>query len=165
MVLNSALSGMGGLLFSELRDKKSLAYTVSSSYMAGRGVGSFSVYIGCAPDKAGESLTGILDIVRRSAAAPFSDSDIDDAKSYLAGSSKIDHQTLGSRVSDSVFFSLYGFGQDRTERLLEEIAAVTPDDVRRVAETYLDLNRAVLSVVGNEASVKASEAVFSPPKP
>jgi zinc protease len=160
-VLNSVLSGMGGILFVELRDKKSLAYTVTSSYGAGLGTGSFNFYIGCAPDKAGEAISGILAVIREASAKPYDEATLESAKSYLAGSNKIQRQTLGSRVSESALFDLYGLGQDRNERLLEQIAAVTAEDVRRVAESYLVLDRAVLSVVGSEASVKAAEGLFS----
>ena len=40
-VMNSCLSGMGGRLFLELRDKKSLAYTVSSFYGPSQSMGHF----------------------------------------------------------------------------------------------------------------------------
>ncbi|MFI5324200.1 MAG: M16 family metallopeptidase, partial [Thermodesulfobacteriota bacterium] len=50
-VLNTILSGQGGRLFIELRDKKSLAYTVTSFYTPGLEPGYFGVYIGCAPQK------------------------------------------------------------------------------------------------------------------
>ncbi|MDR1313314.1 MAG: insulinase family protein, partial [Deltaproteobacteria bacterium] len=159
-VLNSILSGMGGVLFSELREKRSLAYSVTSSYGAGLGTGSFNFYIGCAPDKAGESLSGMLGIIRAARSDPYGPDAVESAKSYLAGSNKIHHQTLGSRVSDAALFELYGLGQDRNERLLAEIASVAPGDVLRVAREYLPLDRAVLSVVGNEASVKTAEGLF-----
>jgi zinc protease len=159
-VLDSILSGMGGILFTELRDRKSLAYTVQSSYGAGLGTGSFSFYIGCAPDKAGEALAGILGIIRAARGKAYDAATVEGAKTYLAGINRIRRQTLRSRVGESALFDVYGLGQDRNERLLEEVAAVTPEDVRRVADTYLALDRAVLSVVGSEASIKAVEGLF-----
>jgi zinc protease len=159
-VLDSVLSGMGGVLFTELRDKKSLAYTVTSTYGQGLGAGSFSFYIGCAPEKTAEALSGILAIIREARDREYDAEIVGNAKAYLAGTNKIHRQTLGSRVNDSALFDLYGLGQDRNERLLEEVAAVTPADVRRVAGDYLALDRAVLAVVGNEASIKAAEGLF-----
>ncbi|MDR1042187.1 MAG: insulinase family protein [Deltaproteobacteria bacterium] len=160
-VLNSALSGMGGILFSELRDKRSLAYTVTSSYGPGLGTGSFNFYIGCAPDKAGEALSGILEIIRAARDKAYPKDTIESAKAYLAGTNKLQRQTLGSRVNDSALFDLYALGQDRNERLLEQIAAVTPEDVKRVAETYLKLDALILSVVGTQASIDAVDLVYA----
>src|SRR5205085_7673780 len=45
-VLSAVLSGQGGRLFVELRDKKSLAYSVTSFSMEGIDPGYFAVYIG-----------------------------------------------------------------------------------------------------------------------
>ncbi len=53
------LSGQGGRLFLELRDKKSLAYTVTSFYTPGIEPGFFGVYIGTAPQKEAEAVSAI----------------------------------------------------------------------------------------------------------
>jgi zinc protease len=159
-VLNSALSGMGGILFMELRDKKSLAYSVSSSYSMGLGTGSFNFYIGCAPDKASEALSGIIDIIRGARGSAYAADVVEGAKAFLAGTNKIEHQTLGTRVSDSALFDLYGQGQGRNEEFLAEVAAVTPEDVMRVAGEYLRLDQSVLAVIGTEDSIRAAEGLF-----
>ena len=58
-VLNTIMSGMGGRLFLELRDKKSLAYTVTSFYTPGLEPGFLGVYIGTAPQKEEEAIHGM----------------------------------------------------------------------------------------------------------
>ena len=50
-VIQSILAGQGGRLFIELRDKASLAYTVSPMRMEGIDTGYFGAYIGCSPEK------------------------------------------------------------------------------------------------------------------
>ncbi|MDR1037577.1 MAG: insulinase family protein [Deltaproteobacteria bacterium] len=160
-VLDSLLSGMGGVLFTELRDKQSLAYTVISSYQPGLGTGSFSFYIACAPEKATDAVTGIMKIIREAASTAYPAEKVAFAREYFSGNNKIQHQTLSSRADESAFFELYSLGQDYNDRLLSSVAAVTPEDIRRVAEKYLNLDRAVLSVVGTQASIDASQAAFS----
>ncbi|HET9752175.1 MAG TPA: pitrilysin family protein, partial [Myxococcales bacterium] len=54
-VLSAVLSGQGGRLFVELRDKRSLAYSVTSFSMEGVDPGYFAVYIGCGPGKTQEA--------------------------------------------------------------------------------------------------------------
>jgi len=50
-VLDTVLSGQSGRLFTELRDKKSLAYSLSSFSLLGLDTGSFGIYIATSPDK------------------------------------------------------------------------------------------------------------------
>ena len=54
-VLDTILGGMGGRLFVELRDRKSLAYTVTSFDAYPVDPGFFALYIGCSPDKEAEA--------------------------------------------------------------------------------------------------------------
>ena len=56
-VVTSVLSGgMSSRLFTEVREKRGLCYSVSAGYAAGRDRGSVLAYVGTAPDRAQESL-------------------------------------------------------------------------------------------------------------
>jgi zinc protease len=164
-VLSSALSGMGGILFQELREKRSLAYSVSGGYSAGLGVGSYSLYIGTSPDKAKESLEGMLAIVGSLREGPLPLEAVEGAKRYLLGLNKMRHQTLASRASEALNSELSGLGLPFYDAYQESIAGVTPEDILRVARLYLSPDSSVLAVVGTEASVEAARAVLPKPKP
>lgn len=57
MLVNSVLSGgMSGRLFTEVREKRGLCYSVSSSYRAGKEHGVTTAYVGTTPERAQESL-------------------------------------------------------------------------------------------------------------
>ncbi|HZI09611.1 MAG TPA: pitrilysin family protein, partial [Myxococcus sp.] len=58
-VLSTVLSGQGGRLFVELRDKRSMAYSVSSFAIEGLDPGYFAVYMGTSPEKVDAALAGI----------------------------------------------------------------------------------------------------------
>jgi predicted Zn-dependent peptidase len=56
-VVASALSGgMSGRLFTEVREKRSLCYSVSASYGTDRGFGRVAAYVGTTPERAQEAL-------------------------------------------------------------------------------------------------------------
>ncbi|MDX9910690.1 MAG: pitrilysin family protein [Phycisphaerales bacterium] len=56
-IVSSVLSGgMSGRLFTEVREKRGLCYSVSSSYQAGKEQGSVTGYVGTTPERAQESL-------------------------------------------------------------------------------------------------------------
>ena len=57
-------------------------------------------------------------------------------------------QTAADVASRLVDMELYGLPEDYFDRYRENIAAVTKEDVQRVAGKYLDPDRVVIVVVG-----------------
>lgn len=62
---NVLSGGMSGRLFTEVREKRSLCYSVSASYSAGRDRGYVSLYAGTTPERAQETLNVCAQEVRR----------------------------------------------------------------------------------------------------
>ncbi len=60
-VLSTVLSGQGGRLFMDLRDRQSLAYTVSAISSFGVHPGMFGAYIACAPEKAEHARKSLIE--------------------------------------------------------------------------------------------------------
>ncbi len=148
-VLNSILSGQGGRLFVELRDKKSLAYSVTSFYTPGIESGYFGVYIGTAPQKEQEALTSIkqqLELIRNGVETE----EVERAKNYIAGSYEIGLQKNSSQASTAAFNELYGMGVGEYKEYPEKIMAVAPDDVVRAAAKYINPEISAISVVRSE---------------
>jgi zinc protease len=159
-VLAGHLNGLGGLMFNELRNKRSLAYAVGSSYNPGLSVGGFAFYIASDPQKASEAVGGMLGIIDDIRTKPLEAEAVSGAIRYVSGNRKIRLQTLDSRSEEAIFSELYGLGRDYNERHLAALAAVTPQDVLRVAREYLDPAKLTLSVVGNDKSVEAAKEVL-----
>jgi zinc protease len=160
-VLSSALSGQGGRLFLELRDKQSLCYSVSAFSTKGIEPGSFAVYMGTSPDKVDRALAGIdallADVMDRGLTA----AELERSKRYLIGSHEIGLQRLGARGSAMVLNELYGLGHLAHRRYGQRIEAVQLDDVLRVAQRVLSGAR-VTAVVGPEGS-GGPQATLDPP--
>ena len=55
-VIQAVMAGQGGRLFMELRDKNSLAYSVSPIKMESLETGYFGGYIACSPEKVEKSI-------------------------------------------------------------------------------------------------------------
>jgi predicted Zn-dependent peptidase len=56
--------GMAGRLFTEVREKRGLCYSVSASYRGDRDFGTISAYVGTTPEKAQESLDVLFQQLR-----------------------------------------------------------------------------------------------------
>jgi predicted Zn-dependent peptidase len=65
VVLNVLSGGMAGRLFSEVREKRGLCYSVNAGYRGDRDYGYVSAYVGTTPDKAQEAVTVLLGELRR----------------------------------------------------------------------------------------------------
>ncbi|HWP90877.1 MAG TPA: pitrilysin family protein [Thermodesulfobacteriota bacterium] len=151
-VLNAILSGQGGRLFLELRDKRSLAYTVTSFFTPGLEPGFFGVYIGCAPEKQEEAIQGIKEQLALVLEKGVTDEELKRAQNYLVGNFEIGLQQNSAQAAKIAFDELYGLGWDEYKRYPEEIYSVTKDDIQRVARKYIHLDKYTLAIVKPEGS-------------
>lgn len=152
-VLNHVFSGQGGRLFLELRDKQSLAYTVSSNLIEGIDTGFFGVYIGTEPSKVQKALDGIYLELQKAQTSFVSDAELARAKNYIIGNHAIDHQKNGDMAMELALNELYHKPLEDLSSYENKIRKVTAQDVKRVAQKYLDLKNAVLTVVGPKQKI------------
>jgi zinc protease len=146
-VLTQVLSGQGGRLFLELRDRQSLAYQVQASSLEGIDPGMFMVYIASAPEKEQQARDGIRSELAKLLAAGVSDDELARARSYLVGSHSVSLQRFGTQASLLSLDELYGLGATHHLGYRARIDAVTCGDVMRVARRIIDLDNAVYAVV------------------
>jgi len=146
-VLCQILSGQGGRLFLELRDKKGLAYSVSATNVEGLAPGFLAVYIATAPEKLDEARTGILDELRRAIDTKPAEPEIERARRFLLGSFAIDRQKSSARALQLALDARYGLHGDFDVDYPERIRAVSADDVLRVARRLFDLGATTEAVI------------------
>ncbi|HUU49569.1 MAG TPA: pitrilysin family protein [Nitrospinota bacterium] len=146
-VLNSILSGQGGRLFIELRDKESLAYTVTSFNRLGIEPGYFGVYIATSPEKEEQAIKGIKRELRKIVEREVSVQEIERAKKSLIGDYEIGLQRYSAQAADMGFNEIYGLGFDEFKRYYKKISKVTTGDVLLIAKKYLNLDAYILAVI------------------
>ncbi len=147
-VLNAIFSGQGGRLFTDLRDKEGLAYSVTSFMDLGLDYGSFAFYIACAPEKKEAALKGIWQEIYRAIQEPVTDEELERAKRWLIGNYEIGLQTHGAQAMDMALNELYGLGFNFGSRYVQEIDKVTADQVMEEAKKVLGSEAYVLVRVG-----------------
>lgn len=154
-VMAEVLSGQGGRLFVELRDKKSLAYSVSAFSKEAVDPGLVGGYIATAPGKRDEALEGLLAEFRRLREEPVTADELTRAKRSIIGGYEIGLQSVSSQAADMANNELYGLGFGFSKIYPEKIEAVTAEDVMRVARKYIDLGAFVISTVGPNGEERA----------
>jgi zinc protease len=148
-VLQAILAGQGGRLFLELRDKASLAYSVSPLRMEGIDCGYFGAYIGCSPEKVTKALSMLREEFRKVTEAAVNDIELARAKKFLIGRHHIDLQRNSAICSSVLFDEIYGIPYDETFHFAERVGAVSAQDVLRVAQLIFS-QKEIVSLVGPE---------------
>jgi zinc protease len=146
-VLNNVLSGQGGRLFLELRDKMSLAYSVNSLSQEGIEPGYFGVYIGTEGSKVQTAIAGIERELRKVLDKKVRLGEIKRAQQYMIGAYEIELQRNASVATQLAFNEIYGMPRNEWIDLPKKILRVTADDVLRVARKIIQPDHRVLSVV------------------
>ena len=145
-MIASVASGLGGRFFDELRDKRSLCYTVTAFNSARRAAGTFGAYIATSPEKENAAREGLLAEFQRLRERPVEAEELERAQTYAIGVHAI-HQQNGAAVLGDVA-DAWLFGELRDLALYEQrIQAVTAERMQRVAERYFEPERRVEGIV------------------
>jgi zinc protease len=152
-ILNTVLAGQGGRLFTELRDMRSLAYSVTSFYTPGLEPGYFGVYIGTAPQKEKEAIDGMKEQLELLLDKGITKVELERAQNYLVGNFEIGLQQNSAQAARIAFDEIYGQGWDEYKRYPDKIMFVTRQDVLRVAKKYIDLSKYTITVLRPESRI------------
>ncbi|HEY8206482.1 MAG TPA: pitrilysin family protein [Myxococcaceae bacterium] len=147
-VLSTVLSGQGGRLFVELRDKRSMAYSVTGLAAEGVDPGYFGVYIGTSPEKAEQAIDGIKAELRRVREEPITTAELERAQQHMVGTHAISLQRNASRAALFGLDYLYGMNDENFTHYADQVWAVTPEKVQQLARELIDFERCVTAIVG-----------------
>lgn len=151
-VMQSILAGQGGRLFLELRDKNSLAYSVSPMRMEGLDCGYFGAYIGCSPEKTDKAISMLKDEFQKLCDTAVPAQEIERAQRYLVGRHDIDLQRNSALCGAFLFDEIYGIDYSEVFEANKKYFAVTAQDILALSQKIFS-QPSVISVVGpKEAS-------------
>lgn len=146
-VIQSILSGQGGRLFIELRDKSSLAYSVAPMRMEGLEAGYFGAYIGCSPEKVKKSISMLKEEFRKLVDHKVPEQELLRAQRYIVGRHDIDLQRK-SAISNSILFDrIYGLDPRDGLDVADKYFAITATDLQDLAQKLFK-QHFIISVVG-----------------
>lgn len=135
-VVSGVLSGgMAARLFTEVREKRALCYSVSQSYATDRAIGRCMAYVGTTPERAQESLDVLLSELARinTGAGAVTPEEFERALIGIKAGVVMSGESTGARAS-SLAGDQYRLGRPRT---LDEIAAHYASITREHVNAYL----------------------------
>ncbi len=153
LVLDNVLGvgpGFTDRLSSNLRDRLGLAYTVNASITnsAGKQPGAFTGFVGTFPDKFLDVKFGFLKEVKKIRDEPATQQEVDDAKKYLLGSLPFKFATSQGVAGELLAAERFSLGFDYLTKFRKEVGAVTPADVRAMAQKHLNPDALTIVAVG-----------------
>jgi zinc protease len=154
-ILDTVLSGQSGRLFNGLRDKQSLAYSLSSFSQFGLDTGSFGIYMGTSPDKKDQAIKAVWKELFRARQELITDAELTKARNLLIGHYELGLQTHGAQAMEMGLNETYNLGLDFGKRYIKELEAVSVQQVLEVAQKYIQPDHYVMVTVGPKPTMQA----------
>jgi zinc protease len=158
MALDEAIRILGGegsnRLYRVLRSDRGLTYSASADMNTMLLAGDFAAETDTRSEATAEVVKLIVEEFWKLLRDRTRDAELAGAQAYMTGSFPLRIETPGAiarQVLDVVF---YGLSLDELRTYRQRANSVTPDDVQRVARSYLDPDRLAIVMVGNAAAFK-----------
>ncbi len=147
-LLDAILSGQGGRLFINLRDKQGLAYALSFLHREGLDTGMWGVYMATSKTRLDEAVKGVIKELNQLKESGVTKEELKRAKEYVLGNFAIGLQTNSQQALSMALNERYGLGYNYDKIFIQEIKRLTLRDLRQVIKKYITPNAYVLTFVG-----------------
>ena len=156
-ILDTILSGQSGRLFIELRDKQSLAYSLSSFSFFGLDTGTFGIYIGTSPEKKEQAINSVWHELKTMREEEVGEEELNRAKNILVSQYELAIQTHSAQALELGLNETYGLGQDFGNKYIQAIKEIDAATVLQAARKYILPEAYVLVAVGATLADKTGE--------
>lgn len=151
-VLNKIIGGsMSSKLFTRIREKMGLAYSIRSGLSKYKDTGQFYIRAGLDPDNINKAIDEIKNILSEIKAEGVTDKELSDAKTNLQGSATLNMEDSSNKASWVAKRSIYDEKNNikTVEDKLDEVKGVSSKDIKRVANDIFNLGQMRAAVIGN----------------
>ncbi len=154
LVMNQVLgAGASSRVFMNLREEKGYTYGAYTRIDAKKLAGDFEATAEVRTAVTGDSLREFFYELNRIRDEDVAAAELADAKNFLTGVFPIRAETQEGLTNLIVSQELYGLPDDYLQTYRDQVAAVTPDDVRRVAQKYIHPADIAIVIVGDAAEI------------
>jgi zinc protease len=160
--MNLILGGGFYRLDLNLREGKGWTYGARSTFDARRTPGPFSAGGEFVATHTADSVAEILKEVNTIRETDVSDAELSRAKDQITKSFPARFATRASTAGQLADLSIYGLPDSYLKDYTKKIAAVTKEDVHKMARKYLTADKLSIVVVGDQKSLKDGLSKIAP---
>ncbi len=154
LVMNQVLgAGASSRVFMNLREEKGYTYGAYTRVDAKRLAGDFEATAEVRTAVTGDSLKEFFYELRRIRDEEVTADELADAKNFLTGVFPIRAETQEGLTNLILTQELYGLPEDHLQTYRENVAAISADDVRRVANKYIHPDNLAIVIVGDAIEI------------
>ncbi|MFU8781109.1 MAG: M16 family metallopeptidase [Kiritimatiellia bacterium] len=133
-LLQTALSGMSSALFQEIREKRGLAYFTSATQQTGLHPGFFALFAGTEPSALDQVEELMLAEITRIREQGITHAEFQRARAQLLAGHDMRLQNQLSTALDAALHERYGLGHAYPFAFPTRIEAITPEQIKRLAQ-------------------------------
>jgi zinc protease len=164
-LMNNILGGSFARLDANLREKHAYTYGSNSTLINDRVAGRFRAFASVRNPVTDSAFAQIMYEMKRLRQEPVSNDELQKVKNMMTGSFARSLENPLTVAMFAINTARYNLPQDYYANYLKNVAAVTPADIQRVAQQYLQPDKAHLVVVGNAREVADKLKPFNPSQP
>jgi predicted Zn-dependent peptidase len=160
-VTNALLGGsFGSRITSNIREQKGYTYSPFSAVSAHYRSAVWSEGADVTTNVTGASLKEIFSEIDRLRSEAPSPGEVRGIQNYLTGTFVLRNSTQAGLAAQFRFVDLHGLGDDYLTTYVRRVYAVTPADVQRISQQYLDPNKMAIVVAGDKKTVADQVAPY-----
>ncbi len=161
LVMNQVLgAGASSRIFMNLREEKGYTYGAYSRLDMKRLAGEFEATAEVRTSVTGESLKEFFYELERIRTEKVGETELQDAKNFLTGVFPIRAETQEGLTNLIVNQQLYGLPDDYLQTYREKVAAVSSDEVLRVASEHIRPEEMAIVIVGDAEEVLPQASTY-----
>jgi len=160
LVMNYILGGGGFVsrLMDQIRDNLGLTYGIYSHFEAREFPGAFQIVLETKNQNTNQAVAEIRKEIKKFLEKGVTATELAEAKAYLTGSFPLRMDTNAKMVKLLSAIEFYGLGLDYPEKYPQLINQVTGEEILRVARKYLQPEKFLLVVVGDQKEIQLKDS-------
>ena len=160
-ITNSLLGGsFGSRITRNIREDKGYTYSPYSTLAARYRVGDWAQVADVTTEHTGNSLREIVNEINRLSKEPPTAAELEGIKNYEAGLFVLRNSSPGGIISQLNFIDLHGLPESFLTNQVQNIHAVTPQQVQQMTQKYIQPKNMTLVVVGDRKKIDPQLKTF-----
>ncbi len=161
MLLNYILGrGPASRLYTRVRAEKGLTYGANSRFAMRKLQGPFYIRTYSKNETAIETLRLVLDELKKLKSNGVTKEELDSAKSYFVGHFPLSMETPAQIAAKIIDQEFYGLPEDYLDKYLDNIKAVSMEDIDRAIKRILDPGNIVITLVSRAEDIMEETKVL-----